>query len=94
MRELDLSEKPVVTALNKIDLLSRRDGESVRGLEELREHRLALRYDRPDALLISAQGGWGLDELCERIAVVMEHGTAVSGSASSRWSVKEKQLRG
>jgi GTPase len=91
---LDLSEKPVVTALNKVDLLSRRDGESIGSLEELREQRLALRDDRPDAILISAQSGWGLDELCERVAVVLDQGMATFGPASSRWLVKEEQFRG
>ncbi len=94
LRGLDLAEKPVVTALNKVDLLARHDGEAIRGLEELREQSALLSYNRPDALLISAQNGWGLDELRQRIATVLDEGIAALTSAPSRWSVEEKRPAG
>jgi GTP-binding protein HflX len=87
LRELELAEKPVVTALNKVDLLSRRDGDPIRSLEELREHRALLSSEQPDALLISAQNGWGLDELRQRIEVVLEKGSALPAKAASRFSL-------
>jgi len=94
LQELDLSEKPVIAALNKVDLLARHDGDAIRGLEELHEQSVLLSYNRPDALLISAQNGWGLDELRQRIDTVLDKGIAAIASASSRWSVEEKRPAG
>jgi GTP-binding protein HflX len=66
---LELSEKPVVTALNKIDLLARRDGKEPGGLEGFDEQHRRLALSWPGALLVSAEKGWGLDELLQRIEV-------------------------
>jgi GTP-binding protein HflX len=90
LRELELADKPVVTALNKVDLLSRRDGDPIRDLEELREQRTLLSNEQPDALLISAQNRWGLDELRQRIEVVLEKGNALPAKAASRFSMPEE----
>jgi len=92
LRDLDLSEKPVMTALNKVDLLARHDGEAIHGLGELREQSESLSYAQPDALLISAQNGWGLDELRQRIGAVLDGEIAVP--AMSRWVVSEKRPAG
>jgi GTPase len=91
LRELELSEKPVVTALNKVDLLARHDGDAIRGLAELREQRATLAYDQPDALLISAQNGWGLDELRQRIEAVLDGDYAAPAATRSRWSTTQPQ---
>jgi GTP-binding protein HflX len=85
LRDLDLAEKPLVTALNKVDLLARHDGQQ--GIEKL--GRRALPYRPPDASLISAQQGWGLDELKERIERVLFGEVPMRGQ--SRWVVKEKR---
>ncbi len=61
--ELGLAEKPRVTALNKVDLLVKSDGTAVAGIDELAEYDLSLAEHRPDAVLISAERGWGLDGL-------------------------------
>ena len=90
LRDLDLSHKPVVAALNKVDLLTRHDGDAIRGLEELREQGDLIGFNRPDALLISAQGKWGLDELRQRIQAVLDEGVVVI--TPSRWSIKETRL--
>ncbi len=88
LRDLDLSEKHLLTALNKVDLLARNDGEAA--LEKLgRRH---LPYHPRDAQLISAQNGWGLDELRERMAGVLS-GEAVT-TRQSRWVVREKRPAG
>ena len=89
LAELNLSEKPLVTALNKVDLLERHDGEAVKGLEELREQSLSLSANRPDALMISAERSWGLEELRRRIETVLDEGQAVS--APSRWSARQER---
>jgi GTP-binding protein HflX len=68
LAELEVAEKPRLTALNKVDLLETTDGEPVRSLADLEELRLELARTRPDALLISGERGWGLETLLERIA--------------------------
>jgi GTP-binding protein HflX len=85
LRDLDLAEKPLVTALNKVDLLARKDGPEA--IEKLDRQRLP--YRPPDASLISAQQGWGLDELKERIERVLSGEVPMRGQ--SRWVVKEKR---
>ncbi len=67
LADLGLAGKPRITALNKVDLLARRDGEPVRGLGDLEDVELSLSFHRPDACLVSALDGWGLGELLSRI---------------------------
>jgi len=59
LEEIGAGEKPRLLVFNKIDLLS---------VEERRETEL----DHPDAVLVSAQEGEGLDALSERIEVAFE----------------------
>jgi 50S ribosomal subunit-associated GTPase HflX len=68
-----------------VDLLSR-DGRPIGGLAELREHSRSLAYDRPDAVLISAEKGWGLEELLDRIGRVLDEGMEALAAPRSRWS--------
>jgi len=86
---LGLAEKPCLSVLNKVDLLTRRDGSPVGGLEELREQTLALGHDRPDALLISAEKGWGLEELLAQVEAVLQKGAEVLSTPESRWAGPE-----
>ena len=90
LRELDLSEKPLVTVLNKVDLLARHDGHAA--LEKLERRRASLAYSPPNGLLISAQNGWGLDELRGRIEGVLSG--EVAAAPNSRWVVREKRPAG
>ena len=85
LADLSLADKPVITVLNKVDLLSR-DGRPIEGLEELREHSRSLAYDRPDAVLMSAEKGWGLEELLDRIGRVLDEGMEALTAPRSRWS--------
>ncbi len=61
---LNLSDKPRLTLLNKIDLL---------GDDGLEEDQLAqqLQIDSQGMLLISAAKGWGLQHLLERISAIL-----------------------
>jgi GTPase len=59
LEEIGAGEKPRVLVFNKVDLL---------GLEERRESEL----DHPEAVLVSAQDGDGLDELRGRIEAAFE----------------------
>ena len=67
LADLGLTEKPRLVALNKVDRLTSADGAPVGGLADLEDYDLALAEHRPDAVLISAERRWGLDELQERI---------------------------
>jgi GTP-binding protein HflX len=60
LRELGVVDKPMVTALNKVDLLS--DPEEVVDI---------LRREFDDSLPTSAETGWGVPELLERIETVL-----------------------
>jgi GTP-binding protein HflX len=71
LAQLGLSEKARVVALNKIDLLTTRDGRALADLQELADYDLALARARPEAVLISAERGWGLDELLGRIEAAL-----------------------
>lgn len=83
LAELGLRGKPRVTALNKVDLLVERDGRSVANLEELADYDLSLAAHRPDAVLISAERGWGLEELLARINEVLERAHTTAAPARS-----------
>jgi len=65
LADLDLSNKPRITLLNKIDLLF----ESSEAIEELQVAQLAEQFSVDDQgmLIISAAYGWGLDELLQTI---------------------------
>jgi GTP-binding protein HflX len=84
LAELGLSEKPRVTALNKVDLLVERDGGSTASMDELAEYDLSLAQHRPDAVLISAERGWGRDELLARIEASLRQVAAARSPSSSQ----------
>ena len=67
LADLGLGDKPRVTALNKVDLLIESEDGLVREPEDLGAFDLSLATNRPDAVLVSAQEGWGLDQLLRRI---------------------------
>ncbi len=67
LADLDLAERPRVTAFNKVDLLAEGDSSPITNVEELAQYEVSLPENRPDAVLTSAEQGWGLDELLARI---------------------------
>jgi GTP-binding protein HflX len=71
LAELGIAEKPRVTALNKVDQLVGRDGTPVANLSDLEDFDLGLAFHRPDAVLISAERRWGLDELLRRVEAAL-----------------------
>jgi GTP-binding protein HflX len=86
LAELGLAEKPRITALNKVDRLAGPDGRAIAGLDELEEFDLALAVHYPAAVLVSAERGWGLDELVKRIDATLrrsERYPAVSAAEGS-----------
>ena len=82
LSELGLSEKPRITAFNKVDLLVQHDGSAIADLEELAKFDLSLAAHRPDAVLCSAERRWGLDDVVARIDGAL--GRAARASAPSR----------
>jgi 50S ribosomal subunit-associated GTPase HflX len=60
-----LEDKPLLTALNKVDQLAK-DSTTLSDLRHLAE--VSLAANRPDTVLISAKRGLGLDQLVCRIA--------------------------
>jgi GTP-binding protein HflX len=84
LRELGLADRPRITALNKVDQLPDADGRSVASLEELAPFQHALTANIPDAVLISAEKGWGLDALRARIIDVVDRSAAAEHPLSGR----------
>jgi len=82
--ELGLSGLPRVTALNKIDLLVAEDGEPVHDLKELESFDTSLAEHWPDAVLTSAERGWGLEKLLERIEGLLGARTSVATAVATR----------
>ncbi len=66
LRGLGLADKPRVIALNKVDRLRGAD-EQITDLQELADEHLGLATVRPEAVLVSAKQGWGLEELLLRV---------------------------
>jgi GTP-binding protein HflX len=85
LKELNLSEKPRITALNKIDLLLSNDQiwNEVKALQYI-----AVRCGQPgpNTVLISAAKKWGLDKLLEMIAQLLGQTTV----QESRISLERK----
>ena len=84
LADLGLAEKPRVTAFNKVDLLAEGDGQPIDSIEELADYELSLAAHRPDAVLISAERGWGLDELLARIEAALKRSRETQGWPSRK----------
>jgi GTP-binding protein HflX len=83
LAELSLEHKTQIVALNKVDLLVDGSGRSIRGLDDLKEVEISLRADKSDAVLISAERGWGLDELGDQIGGLLRQGHGHQKPASA-----------
>jgi GTP-binding protein HflX len=67
LADLGLSDKPRLTALNKVDQIADADGRTPNSLEELSGFQGALTANIPGAVLISAERRWGLELLKQRL---------------------------
>jgi GTP-binding protein HflX len=72
LNTLGISDKPIITCLNKIDLIP--------GSME----RERIRLDHPGAVLVSAETGEGLDELLHAISNILEDGALPRSREVSR----------
>jgi GTPase len=77
LSDLDVSDRPRITVLNKVDMLVGESGEPFASYEELQNLADELTTGQPDALLISAEKGWGLKELLLKIGETLATGTPV-----------------
>ena len=84
LADLGLAETPRVTAFNKIDLLAGPDGGAIADVGELAEYEVSMAANRPDAVLCSAERGWGLDELLARIDEGLKQAAAARPPVTSR----------
>jgi GTP-binding protein HflX len=80
LSSLGLVDRPSVTALNKVDLLEHPRGARLQGLEQLGAFEQSLARHLPNAVLISADRGWGLEDLLERLDAALE----LSGNQTAR----------
>jgi GTP-binding protein HflX len=68
LHELGLSEKPMLTVLNKADGLTLPDGRPVELERDLASVDIVSPAPEGGALLVSALRGWGIEELRRRLA--------------------------
>jgi GTP-binding protein HflX len=91
LEELEVAEKPRLTLLNKVDLLET-EGGPVASLADLADLANTLQRQRPDALLISGERGWGLDTLRARIdAALHDPETVARGRAGDDALLRQVQ---
>jgi GTP-binding protein HflX len=74
LTDLELGEKPLLTVLNKIDLLVDGNGTSLGEALEDEAMRNVLEPWGPDAVVVSAAKGWGLEELRGRAEAILAEG--------------------
>lgn len=65
LEELNVGDRPILTAMNKADIVAGSTEELERALPEARA---------ADTVVVSAQRGWNIDELLERIETMLERG--------------------
>jgi GTP-binding protein HflX len=80
LRDLGLADKPRLTVLNKADQLRDADGRAPRSLDELRAFQSSLMENVPGSVLISAEKGWGIDLLKDRLVAIID-GVGVAATA-------------
>ncbi len=71
LAELELAEKPLLTVLNKADLLIEGNGDSLEEVLKAEGAQALLEPWGADALVISAAKGWGMEELGRRLEALL-----------------------
>ncbi len=81
LTELGVSAKPVLLALNKVDLVKNEDGSTVATFDEARDAIVAAGVPPPNVVLVAAEKRWGLENLRERIADGLDGRITASAAA-------------
>jgi GTPase len=76
LSELGLAQKPRLVAFNKVDLLSRSEGQGV-----VRDVEGSLRQVHPEAVLISASRGWNLESFLKALEATLARAESRSAAA-------------
>ena len=76
LSELGLAQKPRLVAFNKVDLLSRSDGQGV-----VRDVEGSLRQTHPEAVLISASRSWNLESFLRALEATLARAESRSAAA-------------
>ncbi len=71
LRDLEIGDRPRLTVLNKVDRLVDESGRPIRSLDDLPEAARALAADQPHTYLVSAEQGWGLDDVLAGLAELL-----------------------
>jgi GTP-binding protein HflX len=71
LKELEISDKPVITVLNKIDLLLD-SGKKWSEDEALVFFKDQIKNDNENAIIISAEKGWGIKNLMQKVNKVLK----------------------
>ena len=80
LKALGVSEKPVLLALNKVDLLTKEDGQRVENFDEAREIIVGAGAPPRNVVIISAANRWGLEALRRRLEAALDGDLAATDS--------------
>ena len=72
LKDLGVEGKPVLLALNKVDLLQHADGRPVEDFDEAREIIVGAGAPPANVVIISAASRWGLDLLRRRVEMALD----------------------
>jgi GTP-binding protein HflX len=84
LRELGLADRSRIVVLNKVDLLEEISGDRLESVEQLAAFDHTLAAVNRNAVFVSAERAWGLDELAARITELVERNSRDSMLVSSR----------
>ncbi|MGI8925637.1 MAG: GTPase HflX [Tepidiformaceae bacterium] len=82
LADLGVAEKPVLLALNKVDLLRDPQGRRVQSLDGAHALIAGPSLPAPGVVLVSATKRWGLDALLARIATGLDGGLSATTAAA------------
>jgi GTP-binding protein HflX len=83
LKELEISDKPVITVLNKIDLLLD-SGKKWSEDEALVFFKDQIKNDNENAIIISAEKGWGIKNLMQKVDKVLKDVKPVAADFMSK----------
>ncbi|MBI5946940.1 MAG: GTPase HflX [Chloroflexi bacterium] len=83
LKDLGVSEKPVLLALNKVDMLSNEEGAPVHDFDEAKAVLHGAGSPPANVVLVSAEKRWGLDLLLSRVADALDGRIPTGGETAA-----------